>query len=61
MTRQVAQATDVPVVSSGGVGTLDHLRQLRDLPLQGAIVGKALYEGVFTLEEAREVYESNEL
>jgi phosphoribosylformimino-5-aminoimidazole carboxamide ribotide isomerase len=51
-TLEMAQATKVPIVSSGGVGTLDHLRQLRKLPLQGAIVGRALYDGAFSIDEA---------
>jgi phosphoribosylformimino-5-aminoimidazole carboxamide ribotide isomerase len=50
-------ATTVPVVASGGVGTLDHLRQLAAIEvagrrLDGVIVGKAIYEGAFTVEEA---------
>ena len=57
-TRELAEATKVPVVSSGGVGTLDHLRVLRKLPLQGAIVGRALYDGAFTISEALAAYES---
>lgn len=58
-TREIAEATKVPVVSSGGVGNLYHLRVLRDLPLQGAIVGRALYDGAFTIEEALDAYENN--
>jgi phosphoribosylanthranilate isomerase len=53
--RQVCQATDRPVVASGGVSSVDDLRALRALvPLgvEGAIVGKALYAGQFTLAEA---------
>jgi phosphoribosylformimino-5-aminoimidazole carboxamide ribotide isomerase len=50
-------ATDVPVISSGGVGSLDDLRALAGLEvdgrrLAGAIVGKALYEGRFGVAEA---------
>lgn len=56
-TREVAQATKVPIVASGGVGTLAHLRALRELPIQGAIVGRALYEGAFTIDEALRVFE----
>ncbi len=56
-TREIAEATDVPVVASGGVGTLEHLIALRDLPIQGAIVGKALYENAFTIDEAIEAFE----
>jgi phosphoribosylformimino-5-aminoimidazole carboxamide ribotide isomerase len=56
-TRQIAEATHVPVVASGGVGTLNDLRALRELPIQGAIVGKALYENAFTIDEAIKVFE----
>ena len=51
-TRRLAEATHVPVVASGGVGTLDHLHELRKLPIQGAIVGRALYDGAFTITQA---------
>ncbi len=53
--HQVCAVTDRPVVASGGVSSLDDLRALRALvPLgvEGAIVGKALYAGQFTLPEA---------
>ncbi|HEY2330508.1 MAG TPA: HisA/HisF-related TIM barrel protein [Acidimicrobiales bacterium] len=55
--RSLLAATEVPVIASGGVGTLDHLRQLADVEadgrrLNGVIVGKALYAGVFTVHEA---------
>jgi phosphoribosylformimino-5-aminoimidazole carboxamide ribotide isomerase len=50
---ELLDATSVPIVASGGVGTLEHLRQLRALDgLAGVIVGKALYEGAFTVAEA---------
>jgi phosphoribosylformimino-5-aminoimidazole carboxamide ribotide isomerase len=42
---------DVAIIASGGVGTLDDLRLLRSLPLDGVIVGRALYEGAFNLQE----------
>jgi 1-(5-phosphoribosyl)-5-[(5-phosphoribosylamino)methylideneamino] imidazole-4-carboxamide isomerase/N-(5'phosphoribosyl)anthranilate isomerase len=53
--RSVCAATDRPVVSSGGVSSLGDLRALAALVpagVEGAIVGKALYAGAFTLEEA---------
>jgi phosphoribosyl isomerase A len=53
--RGVLRATGKPVVASGGVSTLDDLRVLRSLTdegLEGAIIGKALYAGAFTLPEA---------
>ncbi len=51
-TREIAESTQVPIVASGGVGTLDHLRALRELPIQGAIVGRAIYEQAFPIDEA---------
>jgi phosphoribosylanthranilate isomerase len=53
--RQVCAATDRPVVASGGVSSLDDLRAIAKLVpegVEGAIVGKALYAGAFTLPEA---------
>ena len=48
-----AASTSVPVVASGGVGSLGDLRALAAVPgLAGVIVGKALYEGRFTVAEA---------
>ena len=57
-TKRIAGATDVPIVASGGVGNIDHLRALRRLPIEGAIVGRALYDGAFTIEEALEAFET---
>jgi len=53
----VLDATEIDVIASGGVGSLDDLRALDELEvggrrLAGAIVGRALYEGAFTLTAA---------
>ena len=56
--RMVAERTDKPIIASGGVSSLDDLAALRELVphgLEGAIVGKALYAGAFTLAEAIDV------
>lgn len=56
--KQMCERTQKPVVASGGVSNLEDLRQLRQLvPLgvEGAIIGKALYDGAFTMEQALEV------
>jgi len=53
--RSVCDATDRPVVASGGItelGDLEALMGLVERGLEGAIVGTALYEGRFTLEDA---------
>jgi phosphoribosylformimino-5-aminoimidazole carboxamide ribotide isomerase len=45
-------ALGAPVIASGGVAALEHLERLRDAGAEAVIVGRALYEGVFTLQEA---------
>jgi phosphoribosylformimino-5-aminoimidazole carboxamide ribotide isomerase len=46
------EAPDMEFQASGGVSKLDDLAQLKSTGAAGAIIGKALYEKVFTLEEA---------
>lgn len=56
--RAVAERTDKPVIASGGVSSLDDIAALRELVptgVEGAIVGKALYSGAFTLAAALDV------
>lgn len=53
--QEVCAATKKPIIASGGVSTLSDLEQLRSLTMigvEGAIIGKALYARVFTLEDA---------
>lgn len=53
--RRMAQATCHPLIASGGIATLDDVKRLSALEptrIIGALVGKALYEGRFSLEEA---------
>lgn len=51
-TRALAEAGKVRVIASGGVGNIEHIRQLRELPVWGAIVGRSLYDGKVDLAEA---------
>ena len=56
--REVCSATKAPVVASGGIAVLQDLIDLRgmtDIGIEGAIVGKAIYAGAFTLAQALEV------
>jgi phosphoribosyl isomerase A len=56
--REVCARTERPVVASGGISGLDDIRALAALVehgVEGAIVGKALYAGAFTLEEALDI------
>jgi phosphoribosylformimino-5-aminoimidazole carboxamide ribotide isomerase/phosphoribosylanthranilate isomerase len=55
MLKQVLAKTNKPVIASGGISSLDDLKNLRELVplgLEGAILGKSLYAGKFTLEQA---------
>ena len=56
--RDVMARTEKPVVASGGISSLEDIRELRalvGLGLEGAILGKSLYAGKFTLEQALEI------
>lgn len=56
--REVCSATKTPIIASGGIAVLQDLIELRamtSIGIEGAIVGKALYSGAFTLAEALEV------
>ena len=56
--KEVCAATKKPVVASGGISSLEDIHALaamRSTGVEGAIVGKALYAGAFTLEQALEI------
>jgi phosphoribosylformimino-5-aminoimidazole carboxamide ribotide isomerase len=53
--QTLSQATQYPntkIIAAGGIGTLGDLAALKDIGVEGAVIGKALYEGRFTLREA---------
>lgn len=57
-TEELAENINIPVIASGGVATLNDIRQLKPLQsagVEGVIIGRALYEGNFTLAEAIEL------
>jgi phosphoribosylformimino-5-aminoimidazole carboxamide ribotide isomerase len=54
-TKQLADKTGLRVIASGGTATLDDIAKVRKAGLAGVIVGRALYEGNFTLKEALDV------
>jgi len=55
--ERVVGAVDIPVVASGGVATVSDVRDLRAAGAAAVVVGSALYEGRFTLAEARAALE----
>ena len=53
--KEVCEATDRPIIASGGISKLEDLHKLAEMVphgVEGAIVGRALYDGAFTLFEA---------
>jgi phosphoribosylformimino-5-aminoimidazole carboxamide ribotide isomerase len=59
-TREIAEASGLRVTASGGVSSLDDIYAVKELEQYGVdslIIGKALYEGVFTLEDALDAAE----
>ena len=52
---ELIEAVDRPVIAAGGISSLDHLRVLRRIGVEGAIIGKALYTGDIDLKKALEV------
>ena len=59
--KSVCAVTNKPVIASGGIATLEDisaLAQLQSIGVEGAIVGKALYAGAFTLEQALQTISS---
>ena len=62
--RDILNITDVPVIASGGIGSISDLLSLtkfENLGLDGVIVGKALYENKFKITEANNILSSERL
>jgi len=51
-TRAVVETVDVAVIASGGIRETDDIKKLTQLGVEGAIIGRALYEGMLKLSEA---------
>jgi phosphoribosylformimino-5-aminoimidazole carboxamide ribotide isomerase len=48
----LTNGVNVPVIAAGGISKLEHLKRLKQLGVEGAIIGKALYTGDIDLGEA---------
>jgi phosphoribosylformimino-5-aminoimidazole carboxamide ribotide isomerase len=49
---ELVNAIKLPLIASGGISTLNHLKMLKQLGVEGAIIGKALYTGDIKLKQA---------
>jgi phosphoribosylformimino-5-aminoimidazole carboxamide ribotide isomerase len=62
MTRELARATSIPIIASGGISRveeIEHLKKLEPDGVMGVIIGRALYTGQLRLEEAIRVAETH--
>ena len=59
-TKNLTAETGMDIIASGGVSSMEDLRRLRDEGIQGAIIGKALYEKRIDLQEAVRLFEGNQ-
>jgi phosphoribosylformimino-5-aminoimidazole carboxamide ribotide isomerase len=54
--EDLANSIKIPVIASGGISSLDDIRKIKDIEgVEGCIIGKALYEGKFSLEDALKI------
>jgi phosphoribosylformimino-5-aminoimidazole carboxamide ribotide isomerase len=53
--EEMVKAVDVDVIASGGVGKIEDIKDLKDIGVAGAVVGKALYTGDVDLKQALEI------
>ena len=56
-TKELTEETGMDIIVSGGVSSMEDLKRLYDAGIQGAIIGKALYEGRLDLQEAVKLFE----
>jgi len=49
---EMVKGVNLPIIAAGGISALDHLRKLKEVGVEGAIVGKALYTGDINIREA---------
>ena len=52
--EKLVETTKIPIIASGGISSLNNLTTLGKVGVEGVIIGTALYEGKFTLEQAME-------
>ncbi len=51
----IAESTEIPVIASGGISCIDDIKKLLTLPIEGMIIGRAIYERKVNLKQALEI------
>lgn len=51
-TQKLAASVPIPVIASGGVGSIDHVKMIKGANLHGVVIGRALYDGSVDAKEA---------
>ena len=49
--KEILKSVSVDLIASGGISSIDDIEELREIGCEGAIIGKAVYEGKLTLKE----------
>ena len=51
--KEILTKSDINLIASGGVTSIDDIKQMQQIGCEGAIVGKAIYEGKISLDELK--------
>lgn len=55
--KELSSSTDIPIIASGGISSIEDIKRLLRIPIEGIIIGRAIYEGKIDLAEAIAVAE----
>lgn len=53
--KELIEKTDIPIIYSGGITTLEDIKALKELGIYGVVIGSALYKGLIDLKKALEI------
>lgn len=50
--KRISTQTTIPLIAAGGIASIEHLKKLKDLGIEGAIIGQAIYTGAIDVQKA---------
>jgi len=56
--KEIIEKTDIPIIYSGGITTLEDIKALKELGIYGVVIGSALYKGLINLKDAVKIAKS---